>query len=234
VQEFHAFSATHAVVLGAFAFVTAIACALGLRWRGTARRERLERVVGVLMLLLWGITTAFWAMPSRFRIEDALPLHMCDVTGLITPLVLLTRRRWLRTLLYFWGLGLSSQAIITPILHEGPALVEFWLFWLTHASIIGTAVYDLIAGGYRPAWRDCLLAIGACAVWLVVVLAVDLSLGVNYGYVGNVTPLRTTVIDSLGPWPLRVYKMIVAVLALFIAMWLPWAVAGRAKVRSQK
>ena len=31
----------------------------------------------------------------------------------------------------------------------------------------------------------------------------------------------------LGPWPLRVYKMIVAVLVLFVAMWLPWAIADR-------
>ena len=139
--------------------------------------------------------------------------------------------RIFRTLLYFWGLGLSLQGVLTPVLDHGPDHVEFYLYWLVHMSIIGTAVYDLVARRYRPALRDCLLAIGWCAVWLGVVLVVDLSYGLNYGYVGNVTPEHPTVIHTLGPWPLRVYKMIVAVLALFVGMWLPWAVAGRRRER---
>jgi len=156
---------------------------------------------------------------------------MCDLTSLAAPLVLLTRARLLRTLLYFWGLGLSIQALITPTIEEGPLYVAFWLFWLTHAAIIATAGYDLVAWRFRPTFRDAVIAIVACTVWLGVVLTVDLALAANYGYVGNATPDRPTVIDKLGPWPLRVYKMYAAMIVLFLAMWFPWwLVRGRAMI----
>jgi hypothetical integral membrane protein (TIGR02206 family) len=225
--EFHAFSPTHAAVLAAFAVATAAACAAGRRWRGTAGLARAERVAGVLMLVLWCCATAYWLLPANYRIDEALPIHMCDLTGLIAPLVLLTRRRPLRALLYFWGIGLSIHGMLTPVLTDGPASARFWLFWLSHSAIIGTAVYDLVAGRYRPDRRDWLLAIGACAAWLLVVLAVNLSLHVNYGYVGNTTPDRPTVIDQLGPWPHRVFIMVGAVLCLFTTMWLPWELVKR-------
>jgi hypothetical integral membrane protein (TIGR02206 family) len=231
LHSFHAFTASHAVVLGAFAFVTATACAIGVLGRGTAWLRRTEISFGVAMLALWLVTTLYWMLPPNYTLEEAIPIHMCDVTGVIAPLVLLTRRRTLRTLLYFWGLGLSIQGMLTPVLEEGPAYMRFWMFWLTHASVIGVAVYDLVARRYRPGFRDCVVAIGWCAVWLVLVLAIDLWLGVNYGYVGNVTPERPTVIDNLGPWPIRVYKMTVAVIALFVTMWLPWGIAARRHAR---
>ena len=227
LHSFHAFTASHAIVLGVFAFVTAVACAVGVRWRGTERLRRLERAAGGFMLVLWLVSTLYWIVPPNYTIQEALPLHMCDLTGLIAPLVLLTHRRGFRTLLYFWGLGLSSQAMLTPVLEHGPAYLPFWLFWLTHASIIGTAIYDLVAHRYRPTLRDCAFAYGMCLIWLAVVLPIDLALGVNYGYVGNVTPGRPTVIDHLGPWPIRVYKLAVAVLGLFVVMWLPFGIAAK-------
>ena len=217
----------HGIVVIVFGILTAMACAVGTRWRGSLSLARAERITGIFMLVIWAIANTYWLLPRNFKIDEALPLHMCDLTGLIAPLVLLTGRRPLRSLLYFWGLGLSIHGMATPVLTDGPATLRFWLFWLTHASIIGTAIYDLIAHRYRPAWRDCVFAIGACAVWLVVILVVNLSLNTNYGYVGNTTPDRPTVIDNLGPWPGRVFKMTVAVIALFITMWVPWAIAGR-------
>jgi hypothetical integral membrane protein (TIGR02206 family) len=228
LHSFHAFTATHAIVLTALAFLTAIACALGVRYRGTAGLQRAERVAGVVMLGLWIAWQGYGWLPANYTIQDALPLQMCDLTSLIAPLVLMTPGvRLLRTLLYFWGIGLSINALITPTIEGGPLYLEFWLFWLTHASIIGVAVYDLIARRFRPTFRDALIAIATCALWVAVVLLVDVGLHANYGYLGNVTPDRPTPIDHLGPWPLRVYKMIVAATGLLLAMWVPWGIAGR-------
>jgi hypothetical integral membrane protein (TIGR02206 family) len=227
LHEFHAFSATHGLILAAFVFITAILCAAGIRLRAGSRLLRAERAAGLFMLGLWCASVIYWLAPPNFRIDEALPLHLCDLTGLIAPLVLITRWRPLRTLLYFWGLGLSIHGMSTPVLQEGPVYLRFWLFWLTHAAIIGTGIYDLVVHRYRPALRDCLFAIGACMVWLVVVLVVNLSLGVNYGYIGDTSPERPTLIDKLGPWPARVFMMTGAAIGLFVTMWLPWAFLRR-------
>jgi hypothetical integral membrane protein (TIGR02206 family) len=229
LHSFHAFTTTHALVLVGLAFGTAVACALGVRYRGTRGLRRAEQITGFVMLALWIAWQGFGWLPANYKIEEALPLQMCDLTSLAAPLVLITRVRFLRTLLYFWGLGLSINALLTPTIEEGPLYVAFWLFWLTHAAIIGTAIYDLVAWRYRPTFRDTVIAIAACTVWLGDVLTADLTQHANYGYVGNISPDRPTAIDKLGPWPLRVYKMSAAGIMLFLAMWFPWwLVRGRA------
>jgi hypothetical integral membrane protein (TIGR02206 family) len=232
MREFHAFSTMHGVVIVAMMFVTAIACAAGVRWRGSPGMRHLEQLAAVIFLTAWLATMLLGALPPRYSIGEALPLQMCDLTGLFAPLVLLTSYRPLRTLLYFWGLGLSVQAVITPTLEDGPARIDFWMFWIMHAGILGTAAYDVIARRYRPTFRDAIFAIVTCAAWLVVVLTVDLSLDVNYGYVGKSKPTIATPIDHLGPWPLRVYKMSLAAIVLLLAMWLPWGIAARRRRRA--
>jgi hypothetical integral membrane protein (TIGR02206 family) len=232
MPAFQAFSITHGIVIATLAVLTAIACILGIRWRGTARLRRLERIVGVVMLVNWAAMIGYGLMPAHFKIGEALPLQICDLTALLAPLVLLTNQRPLRALLYFWGLGLSIQAVITPTLEDGPGGLEFWLFWLTHGAILATPIYDLIARRFRPSFRDCIFAILTCAIWVLIVLGVDLWLGVNYGFIGNVRPEHPTMIDQLGPWPLRVYKMVFAAIVLLLAMWLPWGIA--AKVNSRR
>src|SRR4051812_48434626 len=95
---FHAFTASHAIVLGVFAFITAIACVLGVRWRGTPKLATAERAAGALMIALWLASTLYWIVPPNYTIQEALPIHMCDLTGIIAPFVLISGRRWLRTL----------------------------------------------------------------------------------------------------------------------------------------
>jgi uncharacterized membrane protein YwaF len=56
-------------------------------------------------------------------------------------------------------------------------------------------------------------------------LAVNVPLGVNYGYVGRAEPEHPTVIQSLGPWPLRLVWMALIVEAVFVAMWAIWPLA---------
>lgn len=233
-QQFQAFSTMHAAVIAVVVFVTAIACALGVRWRGSRQVRLFERLTAVVLFIAWLLTMVLGALPPRYYIGGALPLQMCDLTGLFAPLVLFTSSRPLRTLLYFWGLGLSVNAVITPTLGDGPATIDFWLFWVMHAGIVGVAVYDLVARRYRPTLRDTLFAMAMCALWLDVVLAVDLSLGVNYGYVGRTTPSIPTPIDHLGPWPARVYKMILAVFLLFSSMWIPWGIVALRSARRRE
>jgi hypothetical integral membrane protein (TIGR02206 family) len=227
LHSFHAFTATHAAVLAAVFVGTALACTVGVQRRDTVALRRGERVAGVVVLGLWAAWFGFGLLPANYKSQEALPLHVCDITGLAAPLVLLTRVRLLRALLYFWGLGLSIHALITPTIEEGPLYVAFWLFWFIHVAIIGTAVYDVVVRRYRPTFRDMTVAIAACAIFLCVVIPVNLTLHANYGYVGNTTPDRPTAIDALGAWPLRVYKMFAGVIVLFFAMWFPWWLVGR-------
>jgi hypothetical integral membrane protein (TIGR02206 family) len=176
-------------------------------------------------LLTWAWVQTFGLLPWRYEAAKALPLQVCDLMGFLAPAALVTNWRALRALLYFWGIGLSSQGFFQPDLREGPADPSFWAFWLGHVSVVGLAAYDVFARGYRPTWRDYGVACAAAAAYLAVILPVDLLFGFNYGYVGRGQPGQPSVVDFLGPWPGRVAIIAALAAAVMALLVLPWEAA---------
>lgn len=199
---------------------------IGRAWRGTARERRLRIGWCASVFTLQGVGIIYWLAPRNFELDVSLPLHVCDLVAWIGPLALLTQNRTLRALTYFWGLGLSSQAFLTPVLEEGAGTFRFWLFWLGHTQIIGCALYDVAALGYRPRWRDFVIVTIAGVVYIGAMLAINLPFGLNYGYVGRTTPDAPTLVDVFGPWPWRIGVMWLIGEAGMAAMWLIWPLAG--------
>jgi hypothetical integral membrane protein (TIGR02206 family) len=230
-QTFQPLSLTHGAVVVTFAAFILGLVALRQRWRETARAVALDRGLGAAAALVYVVTVAWPLLPRHFDLAWSLPLHICDVTTLCVPLALLWPwpRPWRppRAILYFWGLGLSTQGFVTPDLQDGPARVGFWMFWLAHFSVVGGALYDVIGRGFRPTWRDYGVAV-ATGVWYVaLVVPVNMALGVNYGYVGKGTPGQPTLIDALGPWPGRVAIILMLAAAATALLMLPWVIGRR-------
>src|SRR5436305_493450 len=140
----------HALVVVAFVAVTIVAVLLGRRYRFSPRRLIVERIVCWSSLLLFvAINHELWLHTERFVAKRSLPLHLCDLTLLLLPPVLAVNWRPAQIILYYFGLGLSTQGFITPDLHEGPAHWPVCSFWPLHFVVAGTAIYDLAARGCR-------------------------------------------------------------------------------------
>ncbi|MFG0258989.1 MAG: hypothetical protein ACF8LK_01445, partial [Phycisphaerales bacterium JB041] len=144
--EFHAFTPQHLVTLMVLVGLMAGSCWLGRRWlpgdggpvpspaRGAPRSSGPDwewrfRLVWVCTTVAWQAMAVVWyLLPRNFDWYESLPLHLCDLAAWVAPLALLTQRRWLRSLLYFWGIGLSTQAFFTPVVDGGHGDIRFWLF----------------------------------------------------------------------------------------------------------
>jgi len=129
---------------------------------------------------------------------------------------------------YFCGLALCTQALITPGLTEGPALYRFWFFWLSHGVVLGVPLYDVAARGYRPQWRDYAIGCAAALGYVIILLPIDLVTGWNYGFIGPSKPETASIVDVLGPWPLRLVWIVVLAAAAMFAVFVPWLFARRA------
>src|SRR3974390_863035 len=105
------------VHLTAVAVCVLVIAALALAGRALPAGEEtaLRRALGIFGLLYWLSYNAWW---NRNGVDfgGALPLQICDINGVIAPLVLLTQHRWLRATLYYWAFALSTQAFIQPAL----------------------------------------------------------------------------------------------------------------------
>lgn len=226
MDAFHSYTLTHALALLAIALLTALFVQAGRRLPENAP-ERLAVTLAILNLILSLAAYGWWLLPPRLDYATTLPLQLCHLTTVVATAALLTRRRSLRALLYFWGFGLSTQALLTPSLGNPPASIWFWAFWAQHGFIVAAATYDITVRKFRPSWRDYWLVCRLTLLYALAVSSINLRIGANYGFVGNSRPETPSIIDLLGPWPQRLMVMALIVAAVMALLMLPWVIARR-------
>ena len=199
---FASFGATHAAILG-LGVAVCLGCGIAARREATrGGRAFADGFAGVV--LGWNLLAiVWWLLPANWDVGTSLPLHVCDMANLLIPLGIWSRDRLLMSVSVLWGLGLSTQAFVTPTVDAAPGQMEYWLFWVGHLTIAAGCCV-LCGAGYRPGWKDWRLVTLVGFGVLVGLVLLNEALGVNYGYVGSEKPETKTIIDLLGAWPLRV------------------------------
>lgn len=229
LTEFKAFTPAHAIIV-------LICSALMLGIPLLARRlspacERPLRLTIALTTLAWqALINAWWLTLAPEGSGDPLPLHVCDVAAIVAGLSLLPAfddARWMKTLLYFWGIALSTQAFITPVLTKGIASPAFWSFWIGHTQIVGVALYHTLTLRYRPRLQDLLFIFALSLAYAALVTPINIAAETNYGYIGPSKPDKPTLIDALGQWPRRILWSILIAFAAMTVAYLPWPIAAR-------
>ena len=224
------FSGLHAAALVAIFALTAIAIRIARHNPRPPFATQAERVVGIAYLTAWVMTYGYLLFAPLHEPAKTYPLQLCHWNAVAAALLLATRWEALRPIVYFWGFALSTQALITPSLTEGPAIYPFWFFWTTHGLIVGVALYEVLARGYRPTPRDYGIACAAAALYVAIVLPLDLAFDWNYGFVGRGRPELRTIVDALGPWPQRLAIIFALVAGAMALLLLPWTMVRSRRV----
>ncbi|MBM3344251.1 MAG: TIGR02206 family membrane protein [Betaproteobacteria bacterium] len=226
VDAFRPFTLTHGVTLLSVAALIALIVLIGRRQRA-ASPTLFERTLAYANLAVWFTAHGYWQMPERFDPVTTLPLQMCHLTSLVASAVFLTRHHALRAVLFFWAFALCTQALITPSLVEPTHSPIFWAFWFLHGFVMMAAVYDLAVNGFRSYWREYGIACAAAAIYVAVVLPIDVLLRANYGFLGRSTALHPSIVDLLGPWPQRLLIIVPLAALAMLVMLLPWLAARK-------
>jgi hypothetical integral membrane protein (TIGR02206 family) len=219
--EFPQFGGQHLVILGITLAGCVLLVVLGRRLRNSPREPLVRRSLGILLLAFSLPTQLGQFAPGEGPVKAALPFQLCDLAWMVAAYALLVGGRRSRALLYYWGLTLGTQAIVTPSLgHLWPDPM-FVGFWGLHAFTLWAAVYLCLGLGRGPDWRGYRWALLCTYVWAAVMMVFNAVVGTNYGFV-NSKPPAASILDLLGPWPFYVLAEGV-ILAVFWALitW-PW------------
>jgi uncharacterized membrane protein YwaF len=71
-------------------------------------------------------------------------------------------------------------------------------------------------------FKDLMFVISCDIFYVILILPLNIIFGWNYGYIGNLKPTATTIIDALGAWPQRLFWMLAIVFLFQFIMYLPW------------
>jgi hypothetical integral membrane protein (TIGR02206 family) len=226
VTRFEAFSAEHVALIAGFLLVCAGLALLGRSHRGTPAELRFRRGFALLIPCFTVPMQVLQLLPDDYDIGTSLPLQLCDLAW-VAAMVALWTRHWMATaLVYFWGLTLTVQGIVTPSLVQVFPDPRYVMFWGMHFFTVWAAVYLTFGVRVPLTWRSYRFTVACTAVWAATVMVFNAITGTNYGYL-NRKPAVGSVLDIFGPWPGYVVVEVVVVAAVWALMTWPWVRTDR-------
>jgi hypothetical integral membrane protein (TIGR02206 family) len=225
-RAFRMFGPSHLAVLGLTAAGAAVLVWAVRRRGGERRAKAVARGLAGVLVVEEVAAMVMVARTDPASLRQHLPLQLCDWVVVTAVVALVTRRQRPYELAYFWGLAGTVQALVTPDLATDFPDPGFFAFLGLHASVIIAILFLTFGMRMRPrpgsVWRTWLwtqlfgLAAGGA----------NLLLGTNYGYL-RAKPARSSLLDFLGRWPWYILSLEALSLALFAALYSPFALGDR-------
>jgi hypothetical integral membrane protein (TIGR02206 family) len=213
-------SPEHLVPLGVLVAVALLLCVAAKRAPG-----RWINVAAAIMALVIVVAELSWQpyvlANHAWSMAASLPIQLCDVGGFVAAAALLWRQMLLVEAAYFWGLGGTLQALLTPDLKDDFPSFPYLQFYVTHDLVILAALFLVIGLGLLPrpgAVRRIFLLTLAFAV---LVGLIDLATGGNYMYLRQV-PASGTLLSVIGPWPWYILTGAVVTLVVLVVLDAPF------------
>lgn len=216
---FTAYGPSYWAAIAVFVVVAVLLIGLG-RSQSEGQSRILGRALGVLTAAIYVAMFVYTLSPPS--IERSVPLRLTDLATVTAAYAFWSQRQWAYVLTYYWGLTLSAQALISPVL-KSPDFphYEFLAFWSIHLLVVWAAIYLTWGLGMRPGWRGYRFVVLVTAVWAAVTMAFNSIAGTNYGFL-NAKPDTASLLDVLGPWPVYVLTASALVLMVWALMTWPW------------
>lgn len=230
-ETFELFATPH---LATLALIAAAALVIPVAVRHTAPGA--VRPVGyALALLLVGqelLQTVIVIQAGEPPVVAVLPLHLCNLAVYLTAWVLVTRGPRTYEVVYFWGLGGTVQALLTPDLQQAFPHPHYLFFFLGHGLVIVGVLYATLALRLRPYLASIPRVAAITLAYAVVIFAVNLWLDTNFLYL-MAKPEQASILDWSGPWPWYLPALILLGFASLVIWYLPFLVADLIRTRSK-
>jgi hypothetical integral membrane protein (TIGR02206 family) len=200
--------------------------------RATKSRP-VERAIVILlsavMILNYAAYLIFIRRAGPVPWQNTLPLQLCDWGMFVIIVAMWTGSlRWLEVA-YFWGIGGTLQAVLTPNLRFGFPDFRFFSFFLSHSGIIVGVIFLMLIRKYRPRFMSIFRVFAWSELYFVVTLIADELTGVNYGFLLH-KPEAFSILNFLSDsWPLYLVQLHILALLFFLALYLPFALVDLAR-----
>ena len=230
--EFQPYGLPHLTVIVLTIVLPFLLAAMVRRTRSQRLEKLITAVLSAVLVLNYVVYLVFIRSHGVVDWRQMLPMQMCDWGMVVVIVAMLTgNQRWFEVA-YFWGIGGTLQAVLTPNLRFGFPDWRFISFFTSHCSIIVGVVFLMLTRRYRP------YPMSIVRVWLwsefyfVVTFIVDKLTDVNYGFLLH-KPEAFSILSFLSDSrPLYLLQMHGVALLFFLGLYAPFAIydLGRGKL----
>lgn len=156
---------------------------------------------------------------GEWRVSWALPLHLCDLSLLAVMVALIWKNQIAWELAFYWGLGGSIPAMITPDIPLAFPHFYFVTFFIHHGGIIFGVLYLAFSGKYPLPFSSIKRVWIITHVYVLFIAIFNFTMKTNYLFLCS-KPSQPSLIDYLGPWPLYILGLeVIFTFSLFFLYW---------------
>jgi hypothetical integral membrane protein (TIGR02206 family) len=161
--------------------------------------------------------------------DQMLPLQLCDWGMVVVVVAMLSgNQRWFEVA-YFWGIGGTLQAVLTPNLRFGFPDVRFFSFFISHSGIIVGVIFLMVVHKYRPYPMSIVRAFAWSELYFAVAMIADALTGFNYGFLLH-KPEAFSILSFLSDSrPLYLLELQGLAVVFFLVLYAPFAVFDYAR-----
>ena len=211
VEKFQLFGVQHLLVL---TLITAL-CVVSFKLGRGEHSERWNLLAG-LFFGLFALSLWTFKLSDGIDLDIDLPLQLCDLVFLLCLAAFIRPKPIFVTLVTYWGLGGTVQALLTPDVASAFPSSEFLIFFTGHSSIVLAAFFLLGRAPHKDlaGWPGLKTSFQGLLCYTVVTMLVNFSFDLNYGYL-RAKPAGASVLDLMGPWPIYIFGGLGLAFAIF-------------------
>ena len=225
LPPFIAFGLAHLSALIGIAIVVTI-LPLSARRLSDACQRHLALSIAIALFISEASSIIVSVFIYENPLKTSLPLHLCGIAALLTAWMLWQKSYKVYEIAYFWGMGGSIPAILTPDIAAGFPNPAFFYFFIGHGLTMLGVLHVTIVYGYQPRLRSVGKTVIASLILMMVVAPINLAMNTNYMYLCY-KPAQATVMDYLGPWPWYILSLVVIGTVVFLVCYLPFAILAK-------
>jgi hypothetical integral membrane protein (TIGR02206 family) len=191
--------------------------------------QRTEHGIIVALSVLLVLNYAGYLIFVRYRggivsWQQMLPLQLCDWGMVVVIVAMLTKNQCWFEVAYFWGIGGTLQAVLTPNLRFGFPDFRFFSFFISHCGIIVGVVFLMLVRQYRPYPMSIVRVFLWSELYFVVTMVADWYTGFNYGFLLH-KPEAFSILSFLSDSRLLyLLQMHGLALCFFLVLYAPFAI----------
>ncbi|MFZ5631974.1 MAG: TIGR02206 family membrane protein [Bacillota bacterium] len=232
-EPFKLFSMSHNMMLGLILLICLLIVSFRVNLRNAHTNKMFRYILASIMILLEILIYVWLISMDQWSITTSLPLHLCDVSIILSAIMLVNKSYSIYELTYFWGFGGAVQALLTPDL--GPFSFPhcvFYQFFLSHGSIVAACIFMTFVEGYKPTQRSIRKTFVITNIYAVFIAVFNVITGSNYLFICQ-KPANASLLDFLGPWPWYVLALEFVLIFMCYLYYLPFVIYDLARGRGK-
>jgi hypothetical integral membrane protein (TIGR02206 family) len=173
--------------------------------------------IGAILLLNTLVSQFYLIFTNQYTLSESLPLHLCDITGIMAGLVLIKPSQHWAQLLFFWGISAALHSLLTPELNQGANPFLLFQYFVAHGGMLLAALYVFLIYSYLPQKKSWLIAFMYIQVLVITIGVLNFYIPSNYMYL-RLKPTANNLL-VIGHWPYYILIFEIAAIAHFIILY---------------